>query len=70
MTTYNKYVAKLRITAMQLNTAVLGISQGAKVTTEEDIDVRIEAADEIIKYAQECKQSLLYFKNRLRNRYE
>ena len=65
MTTYQKYVDRLKSAMLQVKIAATAIEQAPLMVLEEDIDARIRAAEAIVKHCQSARRDLLYFKNKL-----
>ncbi len=62
---YSKYLAKLQFGCQQLEILCKALGQSSKVSTKEDIDARLQAADRAITYLQDVKRAILFFKNRM-----
>lgn len=63
-----KYLYKLSLSCDNAIMALQVIKNAPDKAFEEDINARIEAADKYIKYMQEVRRWLLYFKNKRANR--
>ncbi len=60
---YSKYLAKLCSGCETATVVLKAISQTTRTNTAEDIHVRLEAVQQLIRNLQEIQRHLLYFKN-------
>ena len=63
MSFYDKYLARLRFGCANIITVSQILAKTTRDDRIEDIDERIAACDQLIKYIQDVRRWLLYFKN-------
>lgn len=64
-TIYSKYLEKLRTAVYNIQMMAVAAGQGPYVQTKEELDARIKALDAVIKWSQDAKRGLIYFRNRM-----